>query len=215
MQGGTSCEEEDGAPRRREQEQILFDAVLRIAGREGLEDTSVQLVVGDAKTSRDACFQNFGGIEECFRLAYAHKAHELCEKILTSGRRGTSWVEGLRLALRVLLEFVAEQPHTAKALIIEGGRTSGPSNETRDLVLKRLARALDSARRQSGSRHSAPPLTGDLMVGAITNTLHALLVKGESARAPTLLGDYTYLVVLAYFGEETAYRAMESVDREA
>jgi hypothetical protein len=48
------------------------------------------------------------------------------------------------------------------------------------------------------------------MVGAITNTLQGLLVKEESGRAPELLDDYVYLVMLAFFDEETAYKAMES-----
>jgi len=212
MQGGTSREMGDGARRRGEQEQLLCAAVLRVVGREGIGNTNVQLVVEDAKLSRDKFHQNFRSLDECFRLAYDQNTHEICEAMLAAGRRGRSWPEGLRLALRVLLEFVAEQPLTANALIIEGGRAGSSTAETQNLVLKRLARALDSARRQPGSRHSAPPLTGDLMVGAITNTLQGLLVKGESNRAPDLLGDYTYLLMLAFFDEDTAYREMESAE---
>jgi len=214
MRGSTSREEGDGAHERGEQEQILCDAVLRVAGREGLENTNVQVVVEDAQTTRDSFHRFFASIDECFRFAYDRKAQEVCEKMLAAGREGEDWPGGLRRALLVLLEFVAEQPHTAKSLIIEGARASSSTAETQELVLKRLARALDSARRQSGSRHAAPPLTGDLMVGAITNTLHWLLVKGESSRAPDLLGDYTYLTLLAFFDEETAYREMESAEEE-
>ena len=214
MRGGSSREEGDGARGREKQEQVLCDAVLRVVGREGLENTHVQLVVEDAETSRDTFHRFFGSIDECFRLAYDRKVRETCEQVLAVGREGASWAEGMRLALRFLLEFVAEHPHTARALIIEGARAGSSTAETQELVLQRLARALDSARRQPGSRHSAPPLTGDLMVGAITNTLHGLLVKGESGRAPDLLGDYTFLVVLAFFEEETAYREMEFAEEE-
>jgi len=214
MRGGTSREEGDGARERGRQEQRLCDAVLRVAGRESLENTSVQLVVEDAETSRDTFHRFFGSIDDCFRLAYELKAGEVCEKMLGAGREGENWAGGLRLALRFLLKFVAAQPHTAKALIVEGARAGSSTAETQELVLKRLARALDSARRQPGSRHAAPSLTGDLMVGAITNTLHWLLVKGESSRAPDLLGDYTYLTMLAFFDEETAYREMELAEEE-
>jgi AcrR family transcriptional regulator len=215
MRGGTNREDGDGSRRRGDAEQKLCAAVLRVAGREGFGNTTVHLILEDAETSRDSFYQHFGSLGECFQFAYERRAQGLCEAMLAAGRESDEWAKGLRQALRVLLAFVAEQPHTAKSLIIEGGRPGSPGAKTQNLVLKRLAHALDSARRQPESRHSAPPLTGDLMVGAITNTLQGLLVKGESSRAPDLLGDYTYLVTLAYFDEETAYREMGFADDEA
>ncbi len=210
MSGGTSREEEGSAQGRKEREWILPDAVLRVAGREGYENTSVQSVCRAAGISRVSFYQWFPSLEECFRAAYQRKATDLCEMMLAAGRGGDGWADGLRRALRFLLEFVAEQPLTAKVLILDGAAVDGRTAEIQDSIFRRLARALDSARRQPGSRHSAPPLTGDLVVGAITNTLQGLIVKGESARAPQLLGDYTYLVMLAFFDEEVAFEEMDS-----
>jgi hypothetical protein len=48
------------------------------------------------------------------------------------------------------------------------------------------------------------------MVGAITNTLQGLLVKGESTRAPDLLGEFTYLVMRGFFDEATAFEEMDA-----
>jgi len=161
---------------------------------------------------RDSFYEYFRNLDHCFIAAYEWKAYDLCAAMLRAGRQGSDWPAGLRVSLSVLLEFVAEQPHTATALIVEGGGAASITGPIHASVLKRLARALDSARRQPGSRHSAPPLTADLMVGAINNTLHGLLVKGESARAPDLLGDYTYLIMLAFFGEDMAYREKDAAE---
>jgi AcrR family transcriptional regulator len=214
MRRGTSGEEGQGAQDGDNVARLLGDSVLRVVGREGLENTTVQVVVEDAEISPAVFELHFENLREAFRVAYERKACEVCEEMLRAGREAAGWAEGLRRALRVLLLLVAEQPHTARALIIEGGRPGSPTTATQNLILKRLARALESARRQPESRHSAPPLTGDLMVGAITNTLQGLLVKGESIRAPELLGDYTYLVMLAFFDEETAYRELDSAQEE-
>lgn len=209
MSGGTSRDEEITAEDRR---RIFEDAVLRVVGREGFEDTSVQLVVEEAGSTRASFFEHFRSEVDCFRAAYGRKATTLCERMLAAGRGGTDWPHGFRRALRYLLEFVAEQPLTARALILEGVAADSQTAQIYNSILKRLARALDSARRQPGSRHSAPPLTGDLLVGAITNTLQGLLVKGEFARAPGMLGDYTYLVMLAFFGEEIAFGEMDPAE---
>lgn len=215
MQGGTSREEGDSARGRGGPEPVLWEAVLRAVGRFGFENMSVQAVLDETGIARATFYRRFRNLDECFGAAYEWKIEQLCEEILRAGRGGASWAAGLRRALSVLLDFVAEHPHTANVLLIEGERTGSPTAAMQNSVLKRLARALESARRQPGSRHSAPPLTADLIVGAITNTLQGLLVKGEPDRAPKLLGELTYLVMLAFFDEETAFEEMDSADEEA
>jgi hypothetical protein len=77
-------------------------------------------------------------------------------------------------------------------------------------LLGRLTSALDGARRLPGSQHSAPPLTATLMIGAVENLVRGLLVSGEANRAPSLLGDLTYLIVQSYFGDDDAFAAMDA-----
>jgi AcrR family transcriptional regulator len=215
MGGGSGRDEGDSASGGREVVHALCAATLEVVGRHGIRNTRVHDIVREAGDSRDSFYRHFRGVEHCLIAAYESKAAEVCEATLRGGREGTDWGHGLRQALRVPLNLVAEQPHTAAALIVEGGAAGSPTGPIHNSVLKRLARALESARRQPGSRHTAPPLTADLMVGAINNTLQGLLVKGEHSRAPQLLGGFTYLVMLAFFGEEAAYREMESAEEEA
>lgn len=214
MRGGTS-RDGGGAEGRDDPERDLCAALIRAVGRDGYENITVPGLLEEAGAPRASFYEHFGSLDECFRAAYQGQTRLLYEEMLQAGGSGVNWAQGFCDALRVLLEFVAEQPVVARALLVASVSPGSPVAEIHDSVLQRLARALDSARRQPGSRHSAPPLTADLMVGAITNTLHGLLVKGESARAPSLLGDYTYLVILAYFDEEAAFEAMDRVEDEA
>ena len=48
------------------------------------------------------------------------------------------------------------------------------------------------------------------MIGAVENLVRGLLVSGEANRAPSLLGDLTYLIVQSYFGDDDAFAAMDA-----
>lgn len=138
---------------------------------------------------------------------YREEAECLCAAILEVCASGSDWTEGLIAGLRTILNFVAEEPVKAQELLALG-RNPGEGAVQLQMV-ERLTRALDGARRLPGSRHSAPPLTAALMIGAVENLVRGLLAAGESDRAPSLLGDLTYLIVLSYFGEDAAFAAMD------
>jgi AcrR family transcriptional regulator len=214
MRGDLSGEGENSRGRP-EPARLICGAMLRTVGQLGYRTTFIEDVLLEAGVSRDCFYEYFQSKEKCFSAAYEEATVELCASILAAGRAASAWSEGLRQGLRVLLEFVAEEPVIAKALILEGCAVGGPVAEVRERVAGRLTRAIDSARRQPGAHRSAPPLTAYLMVGAIEHKLQGLLVKGEAAQAPQLLGHLTYFVVLSYFGEEAAFAALDAAEAEA
>jgi AcrR family transcriptional regulator len=116
MARGIRREKGDSARGRGGPEPILWDALLTAVGRQGFGNTSVQLMLDETGMARATFYNRFQNLGECFLAAYGWKAEELCEKILEASRGGGSWTEGLRRALRALLDFAAEHPHTAMSL---------------------------------------------------------------------------------------------------
>jgi AcrR family transcriptional regulator len=184
--------------------------MLEVVGELGYLYTSVEDVIERGACSRSAFYRHFGNKEECFETAYREEAERLVSAMLATCESGSDWTRGLIAALRTGLDFAAEHPARTQALLSVGHISEGAVAAVRQQLFERLSHALDRARRLPGSRHSAPPLTATLMIGAVENLVRGLLVGGEAARAPTLIADLTYLIVQSYFGDEEAFAAMDA-----
>jgi AcrR family transcriptional regulator len=188
----------------------LLEAVLVVSGEIGYDEVAVKDVIERARTSRGTFYKHFSSKEDCFVQAYAGASEWLYRRLLGLAKRQPSWREGLRTGLAELLEFCANQPAMAKALLIEAHTAGGQALAQHDELMERLSRAVDSARRETESRHSPPPTTSLFMVGAIETLVRAKLMSGDAARAPEMLPGLLHYVMMQYFGEEIAWEEMAS-----
>lgn len=191
-------------------ERLICRTLLEVVGELGYGAARVEDLIARGACSRSGFYQYFADKRECFRVAYTQEVEALGAAMLGACESNPDWTQGLIASLRTLLEFVAAHPSTALALLVEGRGSDEAVTTAQHQVVERLARALDGARRQPGSRHSAPPSTATLMIGAVENLLRGLLVSGKGDQAPTLLGDLTYLIVQSYFSEDVAFAAMDT-----
>jgi len=182
--------------------------MLLVSGETGYEQTSVRHVIERARTSRATFYKHFTDREDCFAQAYGETAGWLYRRLAGAAARQPSWREGLRVALAELLEFCANQPATAKALVVEVHAAGERSLAQRRDLMERLSRALDSARREIPSRQAPPPITSDFIVGAIDALLAAKLLDGDGEHAPEMLPGLLHFVVMQYLGEAAAWEEM-------
>ena len=197
-----------GSHGRRPPRERILEAMLLASGELGYEQVAVRHVIERAQTSRASFYKHFEDREACFAQAYGDAGEWLYRRLIAAAKRQPSWREGLRAALAELLEFCANQPAIARALLVEvhaGGERA--LAQRRDLM-ERLSRALDSARREIPSRQAPPPVTSDFIVGAIDTLLAAKLLDGDAARAPEMLPGLLHFVVMQYLGESAAWEEM-------
>jgi AcrR family transcriptional regulator len=192
---------------RRPRERLL-EAVLQVSGELGYEQISVKHVIERAQTSRATFYKNFEDREDCFVQAYTEASEWLYRRVVGLAQRQASWREGLRVGLAELLEFCANQPATAKALFIEAHAAGGEALAQHDRLMERLSELIDSAREESGSQHSPPPMTSAFMVGAIETLISSKLANDEASSAPEALPGVLHFVVMQYFGQEAAWEEM-------
>jgi AcrR family transcriptional regulator len=193
---------------------LIGMTMLEAVGQLGYTAVTVEDVVSRGACSRSGFYEHFANKRDCFQSAYQEAMEELGASMLAACESGSDWTRGLIASLRALLEFVAANPSIALALLVEGRGSDEAATAAQHQIVERLTRALDGARRLPGSRHSAPPSTATLMIGAVENLLRGILVSGESQRAPGLLADLTYLFVQSYFGEDAAFAAMDAAKAE-
>jgi len=183
----------------------LLEAVLLVSGERGYEEIAVQDVIDRGQTSRATFYKHFDDKEDCFGQAYRDAAEWLYRRLIGAAKRQTGWREGLRAGLAELLEFCANQPAIARALLVEAHAVGGEALVQHDLLMERLSRAIDGARRETDSRQAPPPITAAFMVGAIETLVRASLLSDEPEKAPEMLPGLLHFVVMQYFGEDAAW----------
>lgn len=192
----------------RQPRERILEAMLVASGERGFEHTAVRHVIERARTSRATFYKHFADREDCFAQAYEETTEWLYRRLAATGARQPSWREGLRAALAELLEFCANQPAIATALVVEVHAAGERSLAQRRDLMERLSRALDSARREIPSRQAPPPVASDFIVGAIDTLLAAKLMDGDAARAPEMLPGLLHFVVMQYLGEAAAWEEL-------
>jgi AcrR family transcriptional regulator len=186
----------------------LLEAVLIVSGERGYEHISVQDVIERAGASRATFYKHFEGKEDCFARAYHDAAEWLYRRLIGLARHQPTWREGLRAGMAELLEFCANQPALARALFVEPHAAGGAALAEHDLLMERLSRAIDGARREISSRQAPPPVTAPFMVGAIETLVRAKLMSDEPETAPEMLPGLLHFVVMQFFGEDAAWEEM-------
>jgi AcrR family transcriptional regulator len=197
---------------RRARERLL-EAVLLASGERGYEQISVQDVIERAHASRATFYKHFGDKEDCFAQAYSDAANWLYQRLTGIAKRQPSWKEGLRAGMSELLEFCANQPALARALLVESHAAGGAALAEHDLLMERLSHAIDRARREIPSRQAPPPVTATFMVGAIETLVRTKLMSDEPETAPEMLPGLLHFVVMQYFGEDAAWEEMTAAPR--
>jgi AcrR family transcriptional regulator len=197
-----------GSRGRRPPRERILEAMLVASGELGYEQVAVRHVIERAQTSRATFYKHFEDREDCFAQAYGDASEWLYRRLIGAARRQPSWREGLRAALAELLEFCANQPAIAKALLVEVHAAGERPLVQRRELMERFSRALDSARGEIPSRQAPPPVTADFIVGAIDTLLAAKLLDGDAASAPEMLPGLLHFVVMQYLGESAAWEEM-------
>jgi AcrR family transcriptional regulator len=192
---------EEAIPDRGSDRDVL-EAMLLTVGELGYAKATVREVIARARITEDRFHRHFGGKEACFARAYAEAAERLQGELLDACEFAPDWKGGFEAGLTALLRTVAEQPLTARALLIEVKAARGEAWAKHQEVVERLTAAIDSAREQPGARPNASPMTAGFVVGAIEESLCIEIAAGRAEQAERLLGDLTRLAFLQLFGEE-------------
>lgn len=186
----------------READDGILEAMLLTVGERGYANTTVRDVAERARISQERFHRRFGGKEACYARAYERAAGQLARDLHDACEGAECWRDGFEAALARLLRFVAEQPLTAKALLLEVRAARGEAWVKHQELVERLVAALDGARGEPGARATATPMTTGFVAGAIEETVCIELAAGRGAAVERLLPDLARLAFLQLFGED-------------
>ena len=194
----------------RSQRRRLLRGVVEVVAERGYADARIADVIKVAGISRKTYYELFEDKEACFLAAYElWVGRMLAASASAFGRQpGVPWPDRLREGLRGLLQFVADNPKTARFCIVEALAAGPEALDARDSAVRSFAELLEPAPAERSS--SAPGITALALVGGVNELLYGEIRRGAAERVPRLLPDLTHWVVRAYLGDE---RAAEERDR--
>jgi AcrR family transcriptional regulator len=192
------------------QRERILSAAIGVFAKRGYQQTTIDNVVGAAKTSVGSFYGLFEGKEDCFLQCFDRVVSRARAGIEASIPADAAWPERACAALVSLLKAVEDDPLAARIVFVEA-QTVGPEalaryEQTFDSVLPalRAGRSLASA---------GETLPGSLEEAASAGTawlLHERLVSGNAQGSKELLPELAAIVIGPYLGEAEARRLAAS-----
>jgi AcrR family transcriptional regulator len=182
----------------------IMEAALEACGERGYRDATVQDTIDRYGGHRQQFYAHFANKAECYAAAYEFEVERLYAALQARAAAEPSWQQGLVAVLRGLAAFLRERPTFARGLLVEVHVAGGSALLKRLEVFERLTRAVDSARHETESRHSPPPVTATFMVGAIEAAVTSALTRAEPEDFSAAVPELAHMVLAAYFGDEIA-----------
>lgn len=189
----------------------IMEAALEACGERGYRGATVQDVIDRYGGHRQQFYKHFANKAECYFAAYESEVERLYAALRDLAMAETSWQRGLVAVLEGLAEFICTRPTFARGLLVEVHVAGGPALLKRLEVFERLTRAVDSARRETESRHSPPPVTATFMVGAIEAAVTSALTRAQPQDFGVAVPELAQMVLAAYFGDEIAGEETEAL----
>jgi AcrR family transcriptional regulator len=189
----------------------IMEATLEACGERGYRDATVQDTIDRYGGHRQQFYKHFAGKAECYATAYEFEVERLYAALRARAVAEPSWHSGLFAVLDGLAKLICERPAFARGLLVEVHVAGGSALLKRLEVFERLTHAVDSARHETESRHSPPPVTATFMVGAIEAAVTRALTRAEPQDFANAVPELAHMVLAAYFGDEIAGEETEAL----
>jgi AcrR family transcriptional regulator len=162
----------------------ILAAMFDVASELGAANVSVAHVVERSGVSRRTFYETFSDREDCFLAAFEDALAFASQRVLFAYEAQREWRDQIRAGLVALLCFLDEEPAIGRLLIVESLSGGSRTLERRDLVLARVAAAVDEGRAESASAKGLPALTAEGVVGGVLSIIHARIAHPGLARPP-------------------------------
>jgi AcrR family transcriptional regulator len=179
--------------RRESRRQRLLAAALDLFAERGFHDTSVDDVVGIARTSKSAFYVYFESKEDCFRVLLEKEGGALIQAV----KAGSAATSGHRARIRegvfIFVRTCWARHRVARLLLVEGVGLSGSIEEVRVRLHREFAELVESQVRR-GQAHGEfsgtdPAVYGRAVVGAVNEAIGWSLTSGTAADPDQLAGE--------------------------
>jgi AcrR family transcriptional regulator len=195
-----------GLPRElvtRSQRERLLAAVVRVTATKGYEATTVADILEDAGVGRESFYELFDDKRDCMLAAHTILVTDLESKVRAAYLEPGDWVDRVRSALRVTLEWFAADPTAARFTRIELAAVGTVFRARFQAAFENFARMLDEGLADGGPEPELEQATR-LAVSALMASIYEEVARDRAAELPSLAPELTFELLVPYLGEEAA-----------
>ena len=196
------------------QRERIFDAIANLTAARGYAALSLEDVAAEAAVSLQTFYGHFESKEEAFEATYevGHaRALAVCAEAFAEGE---TWVQGVRLAVAALMQFLAAEPAYAHLACVDivvafprlTERVEAARSSYATLLASRLSAYNGSAGARGGGGSSA--IAGEAIVGGVFELMHDYVARDLTGRLPELADHITYIALTPFVGSQAAADAV-------
>jgi AcrR family transcriptional regulator len=187
-------------------EQVL-ERMTAVFAKRGYQAATVGNLIAGAKISMGNFYKEFEGKEDCFVQVYDRVMAVLRERIATTIPADADWETRAVLGIRALVAFVAEQPMSARIVLVEA-QTSGPDALRRHAeTVAEAAVFLRQGRKFGSAAGKLPENAEDAAASGLAWLLQSRLVRDGLDDTENLRQQVTQMALEPYLGRDRAERA--------
>ena len=171
--------------RREARRRRLLDAALKTFAAVGYYDTSVDMIVAAARTSKTTFYEFFESKEDCVRDILAREGGDLIYRVVTEAAQGVDHRDRMRRGIRAFVMACAGRRELARVLLFESVGVSPRIEEVRKNLHAKFARVVtEEVRRvQNDDPFYAfvdPEVFGRAVVGAVNEATGFSLTQPDT-----------------------------------
>lgn len=173
---------------------VLTAAAEAFAGR-GYNATTVDDIVASARIGVGSFYALFSGKEECLLALHDRVVADARARAAAALPADGTWSERFRAGLRALLELAAEEPHSARAVVVEA-IAAGPAGEARYAAdVEEVASILSGARGLDPHGADLPAIFERATAAGLAWLLYERLAADGSIDVDELLPEFLRIVL--------------------
>jgi AcrR family transcriptional regulator len=171
----------------------LLAAALLILAERGYNDTSVDQVVAQARTSKTTFYEFFDSKEDCVRDLLAREGGSLIHTVTAAAAQGADHRDRMRRGITAFVHACAAQRELAKVLLVESVGISERIEAVRNELQGRFAAVVEEEARRAAADADLfyaavdPVVFGRAVVGAVSEATGHFL--GRPGADPEALAD--------------------------
>ena len=175
----------------------VLNSALRIAASNGFETLTVAQVVQSSASSDARFFDHFDNCEQCLLSAVERRAIDACAQVALAVNSSPDWMAGLRLGIRALVEYLAENPAFARVAFVEILSLGSAEVNRADALAEQLSSCLTS---HVPTTEIPSQMTMDAITGAIWESLRSYFAVEPDGTLSTITDQIAYLMLAPLIG---------------
>jgi len=175
-----------------------MDAIADLTAEHGYEATKIGDIVKRAGVARKTLYDNFEGKEDVFLTAFDSAVEDVAGRVEAACEQASEgWEERMQAGLSAFLDYVAEEPTTARMCMVEAMSATPAATRRYEDALQRFV-AMTKA---TVPRYEQLPETiEETLVGGVAWIVHQKLRRHEAEQVGELIDELERFVLGPYRG---------------